>query len=99
MDIIKMGQVEQVHSRRRCRADKVRDHTAVVKLPRSLVQYLPAHALHITRILVADIQNEGAASAEMRAYGSQRLLLRLARADVPKGTEGDKGHVKLLAQL
>src|SRR5579859_2491425 len=77
----------------------MRNDITVIKLPRPMMQHLAAHTLHITRILVADVQNEGAAAREMRADSGQRLLLRLARHNMPEGAERNKGQVELLSQL
>src|SRR5579859_4912754 len=77
----------------------MRDNIAIVKLPRSMMQHLPAHALHVARILVADVQNEGATIREMGANGGQRLLLCLARDKMPERAERDKGQMELLPQL
>ena len=63
--IVEMGQVEQVCRCGGCRADEVGEHRAIVQLPGPLVQHLPAHALHVAHIFIANIQDKCTAGRQM----------------------------------
>src|SRR5690242_7993861 len=82
VDIIEMLQLKQVLRCGGCGTDEMCQQGAIFLLPGSLVEYLAAQALHVAHIGVADIENEEAASSQMRADSGKRLLLLPPRTEM-----------------
>src|SRR5579875_352845 len=99
MLIVEVCEFQQMLIRRGGRADEMAQQRPVVAPPCALMQHMTAKRLHIARVGVADIDDEGAAGTQVGTNGTERLLLPCTRGDVRERTEGDKGQAELLLQV